>query len=569
MNLSTSFYPKGLINMKKYFKLFIVSLSCIIFISGCSTPTSVTITPSTWKQNTIELIEKGKVEKEYIDYNILLNRQTSLDTTWRYIEIKKILNKQISDPKLLDSLHKYETDDLYYQLVTNNILTETGNSKKYPIDVNTLLPQILNDRKMNFEQKINTIYNLIYYDSQANIPTVLKNKIENWLNAHKKDILSLGYGYIFLDRFIRNVLDLSNNISEGEKKKYITDLKEVSLRSNPDLIQIYYLYYINHFIGNKINEKQIKKTLSLFKSSEGGYGTKIGSSHGNSIGTYISIKLLKEMNEIDNEQTDRIINFVEKMKSNNGMYFVDQTLKPDIVATLLAKRNLMLLGQQNTTNFEQINKFLFTGNTTDWKYKYLGYYVTKNQLHPANIQTLQKEIILFWNEIQKMVESNSLQQVANDKRILESIEYSILLAKDIKLPIDTKTKQILIDVVEMNLKDFQEQNFFSLSINLAIAYSINFQVKNKNSIIQYIDNQFDKKKELFATNFLTNYGAIKSLYYLDDTFASYSPKQIIMKFQSEQGGLCFELGKNKTSSLVSTYLGLSLLNEINNKKSYY
>lgn len=560
MHLSTSFYRKGFIGMKIFLKIFIASISFIIFITGCST--HVTTTPSTWEQNTIELIKKGEIEGGYFDYNLLLNRKTSLDTTWRYIEIKKILNISIADPKLMESLHNYETDDLYYQLVINNLLTETGNSKKYPINENTLILQILNDRKINFEQKINIIYNIFYY-SQADIPTVLKSRIENLLNNHKKDIISLGYGYIFLDQFIRNTIDISSNMTEEEKTKYITDLKEESSRSNPDLIQIYYLYFINQFVGNKIDNKLIKKTLSLFDSPEGGYGTKVRTNHGNNIGTYIAIKLLKEMNAIDKEQTVRIINFVEKMKSNDGMYFSDQVLKPDIVATLLAERNLMLLGQQNTTNSENVNEFLFIENITDWKYKYLGYYVTKNRLQPANIQILKKEITLFWDQLQQSANKKSIQQFANNPKLLESVEYSILLAKEIKLPLDPKIKEILIDVIDMNLKDFQEQNLFFLSINIAIARGINYQINDKNSIIQHINNQFDTKNGLFATDFLTNYSAIKSLYYLNYAFTSYTPKQIIMEFQSEQGGLCFQLGANESSSLVSTYLGLTLLNEIN------
>lgn len=552
--------------MKIYSKLFMVSLSCVIFISGCITSINTT-TPSTWEQNTIELINKGKIGEGYLDYNLLLNRKTSLDTTWRYIEIKRMLNKSIFDPKLVNSLNNYETDDVYYQLVINKLLTETGNSKKYPIDANTLLLQILNDRKMNFEQKINNIYNIIYYDTQENISSTLKGRIESLLSTHKKDILSSGYGYIFLDQFIRNILDISSNMTEEEKKNCISDLKEESSRSNPDLIQIYYLYYINHFIENKIDEKQIKKILSVFESPEGSYGTKIKPYQGNSFGTYIAIKLLKELNAIDKKQTDKIINFVEKMKSNNGMYFIDQVLEPNVVATLLAERNLMLLGQQNTTNFEQASNFLFTGNTLDWKYKYLGYYVTMSRLGTTNIQNLKKEITSFWAQLQQLANEKSLQKVSKDTRVLESIEYSILLAKEIKLPLNSKTKELLIDVVDINLKDFQKQNLFSLSINIAIAKGIDYQVGNRKAIIQYIYNQFDEKNGFFATDFLSNYSAIKCLYYLNDAFTFFSPKQIIMKFQSEQGGLCFELGKNESSSLVSTYLGLTLLDEIDKKNN--
>jgi len=58
----------------------------------------------------------------------------------------------------------------------------------------------------------------------------------------------------------------------------------------------------------------------------------------------------------------------------------------------------------------------------------------------------------------------------------------------------------------------------------------------------------------FSLDFMTNYAAVKSLHYLGDSFALLNPEEIIMKFQSNNGGLCF--GKEKDeSSLVPTYLG--------------
>lgn len=549
--------------MKRYLRLFMVPLSCFIFISGCSTQD--VNSPLTWEQKTIQVIRTGQVEDGYFDYNLLLNRKTSLDATWRYVEIKQLLNKSISDPRLVQSLHNYETSDLYYQLMINDLLTQMGDKNKYSLNANKILLQTLDDQQMTLEQQINRIYNILYFSNQGSIPYVSKIKIEKWLNQHKKEVLSSGVGYVFLDQFIRKTLDLPKDLNEEEKEKYVQELREACLRSDPDLIQIYYLFYINQFIGNPIDKKQIMKTLSLFESSVGSYGTKVSPKQGNSLGTHLVMKLLNDMNAIEKDRIGKILRFIEEKKSDNGMYFIDQIQKPDPVATLLAKRDLMLLGQ-DTTDIEQISHFLFTGNVTDWKYKYLGYSIIQNELDPANKKILQQEIREFWGQLERFVAAKSLQKVAGNTRILESIEYSVVLAKDIQLPIDVKTKKILIDLVNMNFQDFQHQNLFSLSINLAIAYGVDYQVKERESLIRYIKNQFDSKEQLFATDFITNYAAVKSLFYLNDPFTSINPQQIMMKFQSNQGGLCFELGRDETSSLVPTYLGLSLLNEIHKEK---
>ena len=57
----------------------------------------------TWVENTIELVKLGEVDKgRYVNYNAIINQETSLDETWKAVTILERLNLDYNKLKIIN-----------------------------------------------------------------------------------------------------------------------------------------------------------------------------------------------------------------------------------------------------------------------------------------------------------------------------------------------------------------------------------------------------------------------------------------------------------------------------------
>lgn len=519
-----------------------------------------------WAKKTVDLIKLGEVKTDqYVDYSSVINNETSLAETWNAVKILSLINSDYEKSKIITFVSGYKPDNIIEELKINNILNMMGEPNLYNNDYDVEFTNLLKEDN-TVEDKLDNIFLYhLYIGDNLQLSTSTLNLIKNFLleiRLSKNNHIGYYYDLIYLSKRY-NIENSYLELIDPEIWSY--DKVE---NKKIDLLNLYYIAKINDLSGNVMPRGLLNK-LSEFQAKDGLFHTEKDQDKGTLFATYIMAELFFIEGKIEQLNNDEVINSIlTKQDAISGGFYIRKNLSADLPAKIFSKLSLKALGQdEDSLTSGDIEKMVLNDNEDIWKMKYYGYKL----LNLANSTQKLKNIDLSLNNYWVNIEELTPDQLYKDLRLFENLIYSIYISEEINSNIPQSLKKLVLTTSSLITENYNEKNPIEISLALEAQNIFNLKDSKSKDITSYLLNFYDEKQNIFDYNgqseMMINYFTIKSLLLLDYDYEKVDLKEIINVFADKENG-GFNTFKNQfdSSSLLTTFYGLDLLIEIQNKK---
>ncbi|NGY89659.1 hypothetical protein F3K44_03095 [Bacillus megaterium] len=545
-------------------KIAIIAI-ILVFFTGCINQSKNQESKSSikdeWNRKTVDLINKGKISNNvYFDYSSLLTQDTSLDDTWRYLESLKVLNIGLNK-KTIDYLNNVEVENLQEKIKVNYLLSFFSVKERYEVNISSYLMGVINDNNMNSENKIEEIYYLAYFtnlDVQQKDKEALNKFLTETLQKNVPKDNNLIYEILFISHKIK--IDYSKYFNKKIYKENFLDL--VENKSN-NIIDIYYLYFINKYLETKLVFKY-DYLIKKFQTQDKGF-SKSNKIIGDSITTFIILKILESESKTDLIDKGSLNKTINNNLNSNGGYNIGLNINPDNINTTSLLALLSLKYLKYDINTEEHYKYLLKGNTLNLREKYLGYMLIKEDITKKETQALKNDLNTAISQIGEAYNLNN--NIVKKPDVIEAIYYLTIFQNDLDFELKdfNKITYITKEMIDFQVNNFKTTDSYLLMLAVEVAVKLDYTFE-QSTIVKYIVTKYNNEKQIFIVNnrkdFLLNYSYIRILFSLEYK-GEIDLKESLRKFKDVDAGYNTIVNHKETSSLTVTLLGLMLSDLIN------
>lgn len=488
-----------------------------------------------WIQDTTSIIESAHKDGLYYDYSLNNSKESDLDETLRYAEIYFLLNKDI--PKsVIEYLDDASSDSNINKLKKNYLIND---KVKISEDV---INSIISDPNTDDLEKVSNLFFTIKYSA---VEEDVKKKLSDYLIKLDPLFLKISNGdfghlYEYTYLLFRTNLNSTLNVSE-----YINYFDEELEKEDIDLVTIFYLQGIINNLEAELSNNQVqtlKKYLIGF----------LNRSNISSLELYIITTIYHELKMNDEElylAISQILNTNEELFStNDGGFAARRIIQPNIVADLLARVNLNLLGTNSMP--ENIEDYLLLGDYWNWRLKILSFLYFDNARQYED--DLRRDIITF----NKFIKSYKVDEIYNNPDVIENIYFVTEFYKVTDTSIESQYKSYYSEFVEESFESFNFLNSTDQRYLIDIMLNLNYDF-DQDLVINELKKYFNEEEGIFIKDnrkdILLNYDYS---YILNELTASNIYNDVLLNFINETGGFNTITNQNETSGLISTYYGL-------------
>ncbi len=557
-------HPLFILGVFRLQKIAIIAI-ILVFFTGCINQSKNQESKSSikdeWNRKTVDLINKGKISNNvYFDYSSLLTQDTSLDDTWRYLESLKVLNIGLNK-KTIDYLNNVEVENLQEKIKVNYLLSFFSVKERYEVNISSYLMGVINDNNMNSENKIEEIYYLAYFtnlDVQQKDKEALNKFLTETLQKNVPKDNNLIYEILFISHKIK--IDYSKYFNKKIYKENFLDL--VENKSN-NIIDIYYLYFINKYLETKLVFKY-DYLIKKFQTQDKGF-SKSNKIIGDSITTFIILKILESESKTDLIDKGSLNKTINNNLNSNGGYNIGLNINPDNINTTSLLALLSLKYLKYDINTEEHYKYLLKGNTLNLREKYLGYMLIKEDITKKETQALKNDLNTAISQIAEAYNLNN--NIVKKPDVIEAIYYLTIFQNDLDFELKdfNKITYITKEMIDFQVNNFKTTDSYLLMLAVEVAVKLDYTFE-QSTIVKYIVTKYNNEKQIFIVNnrkdFLLNYSYIRILFSLEYK-GEIDLKESLRKFKDVDAGYNTIVNHKETSSLTVTLLGLMLSDLIN------
>lgn len=557
-------HPLFILGVFRLQKIAIIAI-ILVFFTGCINQSKNQESKSSikdeWNRKTVDLINKGKISNNvYFDYSSLLTQDTSLDDTWRYLESLKVLNIGLNK-KTIDYLNNVEVENLQEKIKVNYLLSFFSVKERYEVNISSYLMGVINDNNMNSENKIEEIYYLAYFtnlDVQQKDKEALNKFLTETLQKNVPKDNNLIYEILFISHKIK--IDYSKYFNKKIYKENFLDL--VENKSN-NIIDIYYLYFINKYLETKLVFKY-DYLIKKFQTQDKGF-SKSNKIIGDSITTFIILKILESESKTDLIDKGSLNKTINNNLNSNGGYNIGLNINPDNINTTSLLALLSLKYLKYDINTEEHYKYLLKGNTLNLREKYLGYMLIKEDITKKETQALKNDLNTAISQIGEAYNLNN--NIVKKPDVIEAIYYLTIFQNDLDFELKdfNKITYITKEMIDFQVNNFKTTDSYLLMLAVEVAVKLDYTFE-QSTIVKYIVTKYNNEKQIFIVNnrkdFLLNYSYIRILFSLEYK-GEIDLKESLRKFKDVDAGYNTIVNHKETSSLTVTLLGLMLSDLIN------
>ncbi|ODV55705.1 hypothetical protein [Lysinibacillus fusiformis] len=508
-----------------------------------------------WLIKTKDLILSSEVEKnKYIDYRSLLDRETSLDDTWRAVNVLNMISQPYNKSSIYIYINSYNTDDKIEQIMLNSIADIIGYENIYNINYNEDLSAIINNTNDVLE-KLDMIY-LYHFYGDIDISKLDKNlrtQLKEFL-ANIKIPKDSHYGYFYDLTFLCEKYNITSRELDSEfwKIKLRTEI------SSDDFIKSYFILKINLALKNSITPEQIQLFFEIQEISSA-----IKDEKNDSImSSYLMTDISKQTGQLNGLNKDIIKKSILNQQSENGGFYIRKTLNPDLTASILANNILVFLEEKDKSGSQEGYSEVFSSELS-WKVKYFGYNLFTKDIHKKNQNELKKELAKYY----ELLMDSKIDNLYSDVILYEDILYAMQLSDKINMDVPKEIHKIMLSTsknVLENLKDFSP---VEISLAVDTFTTLKVQVTNEQEVSSFLSSYYNRKLNRFVyknrDEMMINYYIIKSLISIKNDFTTSEIKSILMEFaELDKGGINNLKDEFETSSLITTFYGIALLSSL-------
>ena len=348
----------------------------------------------TWVENTIELVKLGEVDKgRYVNYNAIINQETSLDETWKAVTILERLNLDYNKLKIINYVKQYKPENEIDKLKINSILKMTKQPLLFQNNYDEQIKKLIKRDDLSSEEKIDEVFLYHLYIGKESLqlsePTV--NLLKLFLTSvnFSKDI-NPGYYYDLV--YLNNEYGLDK---DSINKDYWQDELNRELKKKEiNLVNLYYIYNINFLLENPINSELLNK-IGQLKTKNGSYNISTQQKEGTILSTYLVVDILEKSGKTNLIEKDKLTNFIlGQQEVKTGGFIVRKIVKPDLTSGILAETSLNLLGYKNRNlPPAEVIDFLVDPANQNWKVKFFGLRLVGKELSEEQQAAIRKNEI--------------------------------------------------------------------------------------------------------------------------------------------------------------------------------
>lgn len=519
-----------------------------------------------WAKSTIDLIKLGKVEKgKYVNYSASINHETSLDETWKGVNVLQRLNTKYNKLNILKYVKQYKPENEIDKLKINAILKTAEQPILYESNNDIQIKTLIKRGNLSEEEKLDEIFTYHLYIGRESLQ--LSETTVNLLKEFLKSLnlpKDINHGYYYDLAYLCNEYGIDN--ATIKKDYWKEELIQQSRKEKLDLVELYYICNINILLGNSIGSDLINKLVDL-ESEDGSYNKAAHQKEGTVFASYLVVDILDKSGYLDLIKKDKLSNYLLRQQDvNTGGFIVRRVVKSDLISGILAETSLEILGDKSRSlSSTEIMNLLINQDENNWKVKYFGLRLVREELTNDQKLVIKNNLKKYWEEISQL----KRDELVSDIRVLEGIVYSLYINKELEGRTSKNIQLTFNEVSNYILKNYQDKSPIEISLALEIKKILEMDIKNKNNIIKFLSSFYDNRQKQFIfkehNEMIMNYFIIKSLMILDYDFRGMDPKKIIFEFADlEKGGFNSLRNQFETSSLITTFYGTVLLQEVIN-----
>ncbi|WP_010097612.1 hypothetical protein [Ornithinibacillus scapharcae] len=331
--------------MRNFFMIFSISFLICTFLAGCSEndDSIPELLDDNWEKKTItKIVENGYADGMFVDYSEANKISYTMDDLWRTLEIYNSIGYNYQQDLLLEKIINLELNGLKEELQFSYLCFKyLDNGCSIEIEINPTIEEILNSEYDTMET-LDLVYFIVsyYYD---NINNNSKINIMKWIESNatviKKDI-----GLIYTVLSIQDKMGVE--IIEFENRElYKHLLKNTIEEPDSDLIELYYLYFINYYLQNEIDENYVFTGVLKYFDQDSGFSLSKHYYLDANLGTFIAINILNEIGKIGSLKKD-IMTIAEKLETNYGLFINKENIPTGTIEeTIMGYYVLQILGE--------------------------------------------------------------------------------------------------------------------------------------------------------------------------------------------------------------------------------
>ncbi|MEK5394047.1 hypothetical protein NSQ59_27485 [Margalitia sp. FSL K6-0131] len=550
-------------------KLFILICIFLLLIQvGCNKKTntekSINIYNQDWTVNTIKKVQStyNAKNKLYYDYSLLNqnNALATLDDIWRYQEIANIINFKINPSFIIKFLNNYKPTDTEEKIKYTYLYKKYlhNQNKVYELNYNDLIQSITKQKSTKQEtifQKLNQLYFIIkFHYEEIDKQSILS--LVKWLK-NNKSILIKDNGSLL------SILEIEHYTNQKiiqikNTKTYLTQLNNDLKNNNNDLLNIYYLYFINYYLQNNIDKNLLLNHILNFYDKNFGFSMNMDKYSDGNLGTYLGLKILKNLNQITLVQKNMSI-LNSQMEKQYGIFINLQNVPTGTIQETILADNILNILENNKKNKISNQFFWEHKNELNWHIKYYGLNLIESPLTSIQKKQLLNDIKTYEQGFTSHeITEKDIENLLNNSGMLSEIEYFILIGKSLNYKFDEdfklKVKKMLQQILKNN--NIKKISPDVLATVLAINKSFNSIEIDKSKIKQLLDKKYKKQK--IDSPFFDVYFYAKSIKEMG--FSIDYLNNSIKKYLNKDGGVNNYKNKNNSDNLMLLFLLVDLTN---------
>ena len=548
--------------MKSYLKVFFILL-LIPGLIACNNKVNqdyfLIKTNKEWIKETVKKVESGYIDSNelYIDYSDI-EVELSIDELWRSIEVYNISGFNYDEKILKNALIKIKpTNDrekIEYDYICNVL---KGCDKQYYDDYNKLVNDLFNkNNKMEPFEKLDTIY-LITTHFFSELTETSKNEIISWLKEHDEEFkqdIGLLYTILEIEDILKvDIFDLSKD------RLFYKDLLAKSLnRDNIDLIEFYYLFYINLYLDNSINEDEMRNKLMGFYDTDNGFSLSTNEFIDGNLGSYLGIKIMVKLNKLDIIQNDLLKVLARYEKDYGGLINIENTPSGSMEETIMANYVLNEISNDSTDTVKLKNKL--KSSNINWFWTYYSISQSKEEIPAEYKEMLFKKLANYEYEvINTTFTEKEYDQLLESSGILSELEYFSKVGSLLGYTFKEEYKE-KINLINKNLINKISREEIDVLNSLLEINQIFEMSEDYSEVKMLVSDLIDNNN---TTNFYEWYSIIKSAKHLGIIQEQQDISNLLEKYINPNGGVNGDLEIESSDTLYSTFLMLSLVKEMN------
>ncbi|MFZ3588129.1 hypothetical protein ACOI1C_02390, partial [Bacillus sp. DJP31] len=350
-----------------------------------------------WVESTIALIKLGEVEDgKYVNYNTMINKETSLDETWKAVYTLQYLNTRYNKIDIINYVKQYKAENEIDKLKINSILKMTEQPLIYESNYDQKIQTLLKQSNLSNEERLDELFTYhLYLGENLKISETTVNDLKGFLKSFNLSVDS-HYGYFYDLAYLCNEYGIAN--SSLIKEYWQEKLLKESMKKEIALVDVYYIVNINILLGNSLNSDLINHIVGL-ETKEGSYNVIAHQKEGTMFATFLVIDILGKSGNLDLVKKEKIVDYILRQQdANTGGFVIRRIAKPDLTSGILAEYSLKILGNKNRSlpSSEIIN--LLSNHDNDWKLKYFGLRLIREELSDKQKLLINNDVQMFWKE---------------------------------------------------------------------------------------------------------------------------------------------------------------------------